>query len=288
VEPGSAVYLEFTSPPLVTVPDLRKLSPSDAGTVLAGLGLKLGSVRGIGRVIRQYPPAGSQVAPHSAVDIELSLSSTVIEPPPPPARSASSTPSATVGSPTQPPPTTASAPTSAAGSEPPPALVRVPYLRGLNLGEARAAAQAADLSLDAGGASTGTVVTQSPSDGSEVARGSAVTVTVTVSSAAAAATGRQASPDRSTWNPANWNIVALALIALAILLICGAGFVVRTKRPPRGRRARGKPWPPDGVEVSCRLAESRLQTTATGSAPRRVRIDVHGPIANIETKEVPR
>jgi len=322
VQPGSAVYLVFASPPLVTVPDLKNSTRDGAATLLTGWKLKLGRVRGTGRVISQDPRPGSRVAPGSAVDIMLWLAPRVVRQNPPPSSSAP---------PTTPVPPTVLVPdlrglTSAdatqrltryrllvgtrtgagtvteqdpaAGrrvrvgtavnlflSRPAVELVVIPNLRGLDLGAARATAQAAGLRLDAGDATTGTVASQSLAAGSQVARGSVVTVTVAVPSIVATTAGRHAD---TNWNPASWNIVALALIALAALLICTTGLLARTKRARRGSRAKAKPWSPDGIEVSYRLAESRLQTTPTGSAPRRMRVDLHGPIAAIEIKEVPR
>lgn len=331
VQPGSPVELKFGSPPLVTVPDLKNATEADAGKLLAGLNLKLGSVRGTGRVVQQIPRAGSQVPPRSAVDIVLSPPPVRPVPVPDltgltipdasrllnghrltlgrvsgagrvvrqyPPKGSSALPNTSVdvvlqgqagpvvGGPDRRGPTSTAATPQSSLSTPP--LVLVPNLRGLGLGDARATAQASGLRIDAGGATTGTVIGQGVPAGSEVALGSVVPVTVAVPSRAAATASRQADPNRHGWHPANWNIVALALILLAILLICTTGLFINTKRLPRRRLASHVPGPPDGLKMSYRLAESRLKTTSTGPTPHPVRVDLHGPIADIEIKEVPR
>jgi beta-lactam-binding protein with PASTA domain len=70
VAPGTAVNIMLTSPPpsLVTVPDIRGLKVSDAGTRIRDDGLKLateGATTGL--VVSQRPPAGSRMAKGSTV-----------------------------------------------------------------------------------------------------------------------------------------------------------------------------------------------------------------------------
>lgn len=78
VDPGTNVDLTLTVPavpppvPQVSVPDLGKLTPSQASAVLAKVGLQLGTVTGPkGRIGSQQPVPGTQVPPGTAVDVTL-------------------------------------------------------------------------------------------------------------------------------------------------------------------------------------------------------------------------
>ena len=72
VDGGSAVSLTVAVPvTLVTVPDLRRRTRAQAAALLRPLGLVLLVRSGTGRVERQEPAAGDQVAPGSAVEVTL-------------------------------------------------------------------------------------------------------------------------------------------------------------------------------------------------------------------------
>ena len=75
VQPGDPVDVVFAVPrtQLVTVPYLLKQNKDGAIRLIAQHRLKLGTVTGAGLVIRQVPPAGSAVAPGTAVDLTLAV-----------------------------------------------------------------------------------------------------------------------------------------------------------------------------------------------------------------------
>ncbi len=99
VDPGTSVDLTLTTPavpppvPLVSVPDLRQLTPAQASALLASVGLQLGRVTGPkGRVSSQQPVPNTHVRSGTAVDITM-VAPPVLQPQPPPATDTQETPS---------------------------------------------------------------------------------------------------------------------------------------------------------------------------------------------------
>jgi beta-lactam-binding protein with PASTA domain len=215
--------------PLVTVPDLRGRTRSEAAALLEPLGLHLLVSSGAGRVRTQRPAAGDQVPTDSTVEVTLR-------------------------------------------AVPPPVLVTVPDLRRRSLADARAAVAAAGLVLRAGGATTGTVATQTPAPGTRAPRGSVVAVTM----AAAAAV-----PPSRSWVPA---AVALAAVLVAVTV---AATAIRGLRRRRQRR-----WVREHVRVvagSSPGGAAAGQVDEVGPGPTRsVGLQPHPDHGTQTLEEVPR
>jgi serine/threonine-protein kinase len=149
---GTVTYWVSSGPGKVEVPDLTGMSAADAAAALDRLGLEVGATTQdysdtipAGAVIGQDPPAGSEVAKGSAVDLVLSSG-------------ASPTPTPT------------------------PTLTQVPPVMSMLEGDAVAALEAAGFAVVVqyapGPQDAGTVIDQDPPGESEAEVGSTVTITV--------------------------------------------------------------------------------------------------------------
>jgi PASTA domain len=274
--PAFAESASFTV--LAVVPELGSLSLDDARRRLDDAGLVIGTVQGpsgdaAARVSGQVPPPGAAVEAGSAVDLTLSLPGPVLvtvpdlvdrtredaaalvtdrklvlrvasgtgrvqrqDPLPGSRVPAGSVVTVTLEAPTQ-------------------VLVAVPDLRGRTAGDAEAAVAAAGLVLNATGPAAGTVQAQDPAPGTQVQRGSAVTVTLAV----------PGSPSTTTPPPTPGGAaglpIGLALLAVAVVLVV---LLVRMLR--RAPRRRSSQWVHEHIRLTAGASPSQPGDTQIGEA----------------------
>jgi beta-lactam-binding protein with PASTA domain len=305
VAPGTRINVLLAQPVTqthpVVVPDLTGLTAEDAARLLAAHRLKLGDVTGTGGVIRQDPPAQSDAAPFSLVNVTLDQrqSRLLVTVPrligltePDAARLLDAYP-LTLGAVTgsgrvsrQLPDAGNKVPRGTAVAltltVPSPGLVTVPDIRGLHLADATKTITDDGLKLDSGGATAGVVANQRPAPGGRVPLRSTVTATIG-QPAVVLPTSHSSTPP--------WAAIEIALLALAVVLISTAGWLTRARRgSPQGRKAshRGAELPAAArhIDVRSRVSPPHLKTTTVGSNPSPVRITVQGRDRNIKVKEV--
>lgn len=280
----------------VIVPDLTGLTKQQAEQLLVANQLSLGPATGTGRIIEQDPLPQSQAEPNSKVRVKLgqSLRDPLVTVPDvkglsgPDAGRRLNVHRLTLGTVSgagrvsrQLPEAGAKVPPGTAVdimlTSPPPPLVTVPDIRGLKVSDARTRIRDDGLQLATEGATTGLVVSQRPSAGSRMARGSTVTATV-----------RQPAVGVAVHRPIRW--AGIAILALAALVVSTAGWLTRKLWPKARTASRGLPrrYPAGGehVDVRCQAAPPNLKITTVGSTASPVRVTVHGRDPNIKLKEV--